>query len=99
MSRHCLIERRRSRQWQPQNLGGERELVNRPQRRNKTVTSNKSTRHHAPRIAVFNHKGGVGKTTLTVSIAAALGSLKNTVLLVDSDPQCNLTSYLVEEDV
>jgi cellulose biosynthesis protein BcsQ len=56
-------------------------------------------RHPAKRIAIFNHKGGVGKTTLTLNIADALASLGKTVLLVDSDPQCNLTSYLVEESV
>lgn len=56
-------------------------------------------RHRAIRVALFNHKGGVGKTTLTVNIAAALGSLGKRVLLVDADPQCNLTSYLVSEDV
>jgi cellulose biosynthesis protein BcsQ len=53
----------------------------------------------SPRITIFNHKGGVGKTTLTVNLAAALGELGKSVLLVDSDPQCNLTSYLVEEEV
>jgi cellulose biosynthesis protein BcsQ len=56
-------------------------------------------RHRAKRIALFNHKGGVGKTTLTVNIAAALGSMGKRVLLVDADPQCNLTSYLISEDV
>src|SRR6266436_3681407 len=56
-------------------------------------------RYSAKRLAIFNHKGGVGKTTLTVNIAAALASLDKRVLLVDSDPQCNLTSYLVDEDV
>jgi cellulose biosynthesis protein BcsQ len=58
-----------------------------------------SKRHRAKRIALFNHKGGVGKTTLTVNIAAALASLGKRVLLVDADPQCNLTSYLIEETV
>jgi cellulose biosynthesis protein BcsQ len=53
----------------------------------------------APRIAIFNHKGGVGKTTLTVNLALALAETGRRVLLVDSDPQCNLTSYLVEEAV
>jgi cellulose biosynthesis protein BcsQ len=56
-------------------------------------------RDSSVRIAVFNHKGGVGKTTLTVNIAAAMAEMGRTVLLVDSDPQGNLTSYLVEETV
>lgn len=56
-------------------------------------------RHSALRLTLYNHKGGVGKTTLTINIAAALGSLGKRVLLVDTDPQCNLTSYLVESDV
>jgi cellulose biosynthesis protein BcsQ len=51
------------------------------------------------RLAIFNHKGGVGKTILTVNVASAVASLGRKVLLVDSDPQCNLTSYLLEESV
>jgi cellulose biosynthesis protein BcsQ len=49
------------------------------------------------KIALFNHKGGVGKTTLTVNIADALADLGKRVLLVDADPQCNLTSFYLNE--
>ncbi|MGQ0641673.1 MAG: ParA family protein [Gemmatimonadaceae bacterium] len=56
-------------------------------------------RSKARRITVFNHKGGVGKTTLTMNVAASLAELGRRVLLVDSDPQCNLTSYLVADEV
>lgn len=49
------------------------------------------------RIALFNHKGGVGKTTLTVNIADVLVSAGKRVLLVDADPQCNLTSFYLDE--
>ncbi|MBU2621823.1 MAG: AAA family ATPase [Proteobacteria bacterium] len=56
-------------------------------------------RHSSHRLVLFNHKGGVGKTTLTVNIASALAKKGKRVLLVDADPQCNLTSYLVEAAV
>lgn len=49
------------------------------------------------KIALFNHKGGVGKTTLTVNIANAIAKMNKNVLLVDADPQCNLTSFYLEE--
>jgi cellulose biosynthesis protein BcsQ len=42
-------------------------------------------------ISVFNNKGGVGKTTLTFHLAHALGGLGKKVLMIDADPQCNLT--------
>ncbi len=44
--------------------------------------------------AVSNHKGGVGKTTSTINIGAGLASKKKRVLLVDLDPQANLTQSL-----
>ncbi|WP_414549688.1 ParA family protein [Anabaena sp. CCY 0017] len=50
------------------------------------------------KIALFNHKGGVGKTTTTFNLGWMLASKGKRVILVDTDPQCNLTGIALKEE-
>lgn len=49
-------------------------------------------------ISLFNNKGGVGKSTLCYHLGCALGEMGKRVLLVDLDPQCNLTISAMNEE-
>lgn len=49
-------------------------------------------------ISIFNNKGGVGKTTLTFHLAHALAGMGYRTLIIDFDPQCNLTILGMDEE-
>lgn len=49
-------------------------------------------------LSLFNNKGGVGKTTLAYHTACALADMGKRVLMLDLDPQCNLTVFAMDEE-
>ena len=53
----------------------------------------------AQNIALFNHKGGVSKTTTAFHLGWMLASKGKRVILADADPQCNLTGLVLGDDV
>jgi len=50
-------------------------------------------------VSFFNHKGGVGKTTVLFNVGVALAELGSRVVLFDVDSQANLTALAVDESV
>lgn len=52
----------------------------------------------AKRLVLFNHKGGVSKTTTVYNLGWMLAEQGHQVLLVDADPQCNLSSLILGDD-
>src|SRR5437763_1355528 len=55
----------------------------------------KARRGPIKRIALFNHKGGVSKTTTTFNLGWMLAAKGHRVVLVDSDPQCSLSGLVL----
>ncbi len=65
-------------------LSGELQILN-------SIPRGENVTHKYFTVALFNHKGGVSKTTTTFNLGWALANKGKRVLMVDADPQCNLT--------
>ena len=63
-----------------------------------TNVSNLKDRPLPPVIAIGNHKGGVGKTITSLHLAAGLAKKGRRILVIDADPQANLSTTLLPED-
>lgn len=59
----------------------------------------RSNRLMTTTIAFFNHKGGVGKTTMLFNLAVEMGRLKKRILMMDMDSQANLTAISLEDSI
>ncbi|MEM6966752.1 MAG: AAA family ATPase [Bacteroidota bacterium] len=58
-----------------------------------------SNSNHIPVLTFFNNKGGVGKTTMVYHLSYMLGELGKRVLVVDLDPQSNLSSMFLNDEI
>jgi hypothetical protein len=54
--------------------------------------------HPYKSLGIYTFKGGTGKTTTTIHVAGSLAAMGHRVLVIDFDPQCNLTDFLNEGD-
>jgi cellulose biosynthesis protein BcsQ len=66
-----------------------------PTTRRPKAAAPRRQREATKRIALFNHKGGVSKTTTTFNLGWMMASKGHRVLLVDADPQCNLSGLVL----